>query len=58
MEGLGQEGLQARGTGVGSMEQVVDLLAGRTELGNCSTEKRLGLPSLHGQEPDGRCKGV
>lgn len=34
VEGLGQEGLQARGAGVGRMEEVVDLLTGGTQLGH------------------------
>lgn len=44
VEGLGQEGLQAGGTGIGGMEEVVDLLTGRTQLGHCSTEWGQGCP--------------
>lgn len=38
VEGLGQEGLQARGAGVGSVEEVVDLLAGGTQLSHWGRE--------------------
>lgn len=34
MESFGQEGLQARSTGVGRVEEVVDLLTSRTQLGH------------------------
>lgn len=42
MEGFGQEGLQAGGAGVGSVEEVVDLLTGRTQLGHWGRERGQG----------------
>ena len=42
MEGFGQEGLQAGGAGVSGMEEVVDLLTGRTQLGHWGKERGQG----------------
>lgn len=53
VESLGQEGLQARGAGVGRVEEVVDLLAGGTQLGHWGREGGSGLPSLRGEERGG-----
>lgn len=54
VEGLGQEGLQARGTGVGRVEEVVDLLAGRTKLGHCGRDGGAqGCPASAATSPTG-----
>jgi len=45
VEGLGQEGLQARGAGVGGVEEVVDLLTGGTQLGHWDREGGQGCPA-------------